>query len=393
MSSSGIREPLPIAGGLSGRLEAALSGSQDGCRHDPARLPATALPKQNLSAWIVAQRPPRANADPFKPHGFFVEEERAASDRIVRSAVILLTNKQCPWRCLMCDLWQHTLPRTVPPGAIPRQIDFALAQLGEPPEQLKLYNSGSFFDSAAIPPADYRAIAGRVSFAKHLIVESHPRLVGEKALAFRDLLSGSLEVALGLETMHPEILPRLNKKFTLSQFASAVEFLRRAGITVRAFMLVKLPWMNEAEGVEWAVKSAAFAFDCGATVVSFIPTRPGNGVLDRLMAAGEFAPPQLASLERAQELAFNLRRGRVFADTWNLGQFSTCSACLEPRQRRLHAVNLRQEILPAFHCPVCGQREMTPPASPHFAKRSAGTQRVLYSTHQAPPAPTGNGST
>jgi radical SAM enzyme (TIGR01210 family) len=305
-------------------------------------------------AWIMAQRTPRAESDPFKPHAFFEEEERAGSGRIVRSAVVLLTNKECPWRCLMCDLWKHTLTHTVPPGAIPQQIDFALAQLGFQPEQLKLYNSGSFFDPAAIPPSDYPAIARRVSFAKHLVVESHPSLVGEKALVLRDLFPGSLEVAMGLETVHPEVLPKLNKQFELSDFARAVDFLRNAGIAVRAFVLVKPPFLNEAEGLDWAVKSAQFAFDCGATVVSLIPTRPGNGALERLMEAGEFAPPQLSTLERAQELALQLRGGRVFADTWNLEPFSSCPACLEQRRQRLHTINLRQEILPVIDCPVCG---------------------------------------
>lgn len=254
----------------------------------------------------------------------------------------------------MCDLWKHALTYTVPSGAIPQQIDFALAQLGFQPEQLKFYNSGSFFDPAAIPPADYPAIARRVSFAKHVVVESHPSLVGEKALVLRDLLPSSLEVAMGLESVHPEVLPKLNKKFELSHFARVVDFLRNAGIAVRAFVLVKPPFMSEAEGLDWAVKSAQFAFDCGASVVSLIPTRPGNGVLERLMEAGEFAPPQLSTLERAQELALQLRCGRVFADTWNLEQFSTCPACLEQRRQRLHAMNLQQTVQPPIDCPVCG---------------------------------------
>ena len=209
-----------------------------------------------------------------------MEEERAESGRIVNSAVILLTNKECPWRCLMCDLWQNTLTRTVPPGAIPRQIETAMAQLGSGAEQVKLYNSGSFFDSAAIPTADYPAIARQVAFAENVVVESHPRLVGEKAVRLRDLLSGSLEVAMGLETAHPRVLARLNKKFELGHFEEAAKFLRKEEIAVRAFVLVKPPFMSEEEGLEWAVKSAEFAFARGATAMSVsppageYPTRP-----------------------------------------------------------------------------------------------------------------------
>jgi radical SAM enzyme (TIGR01210 family) len=304
---------------------------------------------------IMAQRPPRAtNLDPFKPYSFLLEEELAASGRVVRSGTILLTNKECPWCCLMCDLWKNTLTETVPPGAIPQQIEFALAQFGSQPEQIKLYNSGSFFDSAAIPQSDYPDIARKVSFANHVVVESHPRLIGEKALRLRDLLSGSLEVAMGLETIHPQVLPRLNKKFDLGHFSAAAQFLRKEGIALRAFVLVKPPFLNDAEGVEWAVKSAAFAFSCGASVVTLIPTRGGNGAMEQLRDAGEFTPPRIATQERALEQALCLKTGRIFADTWDLEKFSNCSACLEKRQRRLHAMNLSQTILPPTDCPTCG---------------------------------------
>ena len=314
------------------------------------------FPVHDRTAWITAQRPPRSAAlDPFKPHGFFLEEELAGSGQVASSATILLTNKECPWRCLMCDLWKNTTTQTVPPGAIPRQIDYALAQLRSRPEQIKLYNSGNFFDPAAIPPADYPAIARTVAFARHVVVESHPRLVGGKVLRFRDLLSGSLEVAMGLETVHPQVLPRLNKKFELAHFSQAAGFLRNNGIAVRAFVLVKPPFMDEMEGLEWAVKSAAFALSCGATVVSLIPTRPGNGALERLMETGEFSPPRLATLEKALELALNLRGGgRIFADTWDLEQFSTCPGCFEKRRQRIHAMNLSQRIPPEIDCSTCG---------------------------------------
>jgi hypothetical protein len=313
------------------------------------------LPERDQTAWIAAQRPSRPAAlDPFKPHDFFLEEERAASGKIASSATILLTNKECPWRCLMCDLWKYTTPQTVPAGAIPTQINHALAQLRSQPEQIKLYNSGSFFDPAAVPPADYPAIARTVAFAKHVVVESHPRLVGEKAVRFRDLLSGSLEVAMGLETVHPQVLPRLNKKFTPAHFLQAAGFLRDNGMALRVFVLVKPPFMDEAEGLEWAVKSAVFALSCGATVVSLIPTRPGNGAMERLNETGEFSPPQLATLEKTQELTLAVRGdGRIFADTWDLEQFSRCPACFEKRRQRIHAMNLSQHILPAVGCQFC----------------------------------------
>jgi radical SAM enzyme (TIGR01210 family) len=304
--------------------------------------------------WTLSQRPPRkAGLNPFQPYGFFLEEERSASGEMVDSGTILLTNKECPWRCLMCDLWKNTLTQTVPLGAIPQQIRFAVARWPTQPRQIKLYNSGSFFDSAAIPLGDYRAIAGEVAFAPHVIVESHPRLIGDRALRFRDLLEGSLEVAMGLETIHPRALLRLHKNFQLKHFERAVHWLISRNIEVRAFVLLSPPFIPREKALEWVVKSAAFAFCCGASVVTLIPARTGNGAMDRLHDAGLFIPPSIPMLERASEMTLRLRAGRVFADTWDLERFSTCPACLDQRHRRLESMNLSQTIPAPISCAAC----------------------------------------
>lgn len=318
----------------------------------------SAYPTRGRTAWIVSQRPPRPAApDPNKPHGVFRERERLASGAIVDSGVMLLTNRECPWRCLMCDLWRDTTREPVPEGAIPRQVEFAVrkwSDSGTLPVQVKLYNSGSFFDPAAIPPADYAPVARRLAFARHVVVESHPLLVGDPAKALRDLLSGSLEVAMGLETAHPDVLKRLNKKFDLAQFVRAAEFLAAERIALRAFLLVNPPFLNARSGLDWAVKSAAFAFGCGADAVVLIPTRSGNGAMERLRESGEFVPPTLAMLEAAQRAVLGLGRGRVFADTWALEQFSTCPQCFAARRERLEKVNQSQRGEPPVCCAACG---------------------------------------
>ena len=298
--------------------------------------------------WILARRPSRNAVDARKPSAFLVEDERVESGEIARVATIFLTNRECPWRCLMCDLWQNTLTESVPPGAIPEQIDFALKQLGEA-RQIKLYNAGSFFDPRAIPPEDFPAIAKRVRGFERVIVECHPSLVGASALRFRDLLSGKLEVAMGLETAETTVLEKLNKRMTLATFAKAAAFLRSHDIALRVFVLVKPPFLDEAAALHWARRSIDFAFTCGARVVSLIPTRAGNGAMDAL----EFAPPKHATLEAAFDYGIGLQRGRVFADLWDLEKFSRCAKCFPARRERLQRMNAAQTAIRRVNCAVC----------------------------------------
>ena len=285
--------------------------------------------------------------------------ERSDVGEVVPIATVFLTNRECPWRCLMCDLWKNTLTETVPIGAIPVQIDFALESLGNDgatPRQIKLYNSGSFFDPRAIPFPDYPAIAERVARFERVIVECHPALINDRVVQFRQMLgSAGLEVAMGLETVHPDVLPRLNKRMTLEDFAAAAKFLRDHAIALRVFVLVRPPFItNEDEALLWASRSIDFAFDQGATAVSLIPTRFGNGALEALAAQGTFSPPRLATLEAALDYGIGLGRGRVFADLWDLEKFSECDTCFSWRKDRLRRMNLEQSPGLSINCSRCG---------------------------------------
>ena len=307
----------------------------------------------SLDAWILERRPARNAVDAFRPYAFFPEEERANNGEIVPVSTVFLTNRECPWRCLMCDLWKNTLEETVPLGAIPAQIEYALERLSAA-RHIKLYNSGSFFDPRAIPPADYCTIAATLRSFTHVIVESHPALIEPGCLRFREMLSGRLEVAMGLETVHPEALPRLNKRMTLEQFSAAAAFLRNNDIDLRVFILVQPPFVPAQEACYWAERSLDFAFNCGAAVATLIPTRGGNGAMEEIE---EFQTPRISTLESCLEYGISMRKGRVFADLWELERFSRCRECYRSRVRRLHHMNLHQTIPERMHCAACGVAE------------------------------------
>ncbi len=90
---------------------------------------------------------------------------------------------------------------------------------------------------------------------------------------------------MGLETIHPEVLPALNKGMTLEDFDRAAAFLRSNGIAIRAFVLLRPPFLSDEEGLDWALWSIDHALAVGVGCCSVIPTRAGNGLLEDLERA------------------------------------------------------------------------------------------------------------
>lgn len=304
--------------------------------------------------WIEGFRPDlhreRQQLLETPPLEWLAEEEPDGRGGRASVVTAFLTNRECPWRCLMCDLWRYTTTQTVPVGFVPAQIERvvqAWIQSNPPsdlPRWIKLYNAGSFFDVRAIPRDDLPRIARLCEPFQRVVVECHPALVGPPALQFKQCLAAGaeLEVAMGLEVAEPRLLELLNKGVTLDQFGEAVRRLKSMGIRVRAFVLIQPPFSGPERAVELAVTSAQFAWDAGVDTVALIPTRAGNGAMEALAAAGAYKPPTLATIESAFRQALSLHRGQVLLDLWGLERFCENETTAREAHARLHQVNLTQ---------------------------------------------------
>jgi radical SAM enzyme (TIGR01210 family) len=305
--------------------------------------------------WILSRRGERNLLDEQRAFHWCAEEEPDHAGGLKNVTTIFLTNRECPFRCVMCDLWKNTLTSSVSEGSIVGQVKAVIEHAPET-EWLKLYNSGSFFDPRAIPREDYEPVAALLqgmSRLERVIVESHPAFLNESCLRFRDMIGRKLEVAIGLETAREDALEKLNKRMTLDQFEKAGAFLWENGIDLRVFLLAPPPFVEESQRMLSVQSSVEYAFDQHASVVSLIPTRATNGAMEELAREGQFQEPSLGELERALEKAFGSKRGRVFADLWDLEKFSDCPHCFEARRLRLERMNLEQRSLPALRCEQC----------------------------------------
>jgi archaeosine synthase beta-subunit len=203
-----------------------------------------------------------------------------------------------------------------------------------------------------VPAADVPRIAELAQPFGAVTVESHANTIGPLTLELAELVSGRLEVAVGLETIHPVAAGRLNKRLDLARFDSAAAFLAEHDIDLRAFVLLGAPHVPAAESIEWTVSSVEYAAARGAGRIAIIPVRGGNGELERLRALGEFTPPTLAQLETALECCLPLAPA-VTADVWDLERLPACETCRSDRVARIQRMNLTGHLEPAVTCFAC----------------------------------------
>lgn len=317
---------------------------------------------------IRGLRAVKPNVDPYIAHGSLFETERRPNGSVEHALTVFLAGAECPFTCSFCDLWRWTIDGPTPPGALTKQLTNVLQSLdgGAPQAQrLKLYNASNFFDRRAVPAEDFVGIAALAAPFESVTVESHANTVGPLTLEFAQLLAGRLEVAIGLETIHPVAAARLNKRLELARFDSAACFLADHGIDLRVFVLLGAPYVPSEESVDWTIRTVEYAAQRGASIVSIIPVRGGNGELERLEALGHFTPPTLLQLEAALDGCIQLspsldraetwppQRSVITADLWDIDRLPACPACSSARIDRLRQINATGASRDPIVCAEC----------------------------------------
>ena len=198
----------------------------------------------------------------------------------------------------MCGYAKDTLGRSATPAELAEQLDRALARYQEEP-YVKVYTSGSFLDDREVDPASraalVRAFSGR---ARRLLFETLPEFATSETLEpLREAFSGEVEVALGLESTHPDVLGRLvHKNAPPREYLDAGDRVRALGLRAKAYLLLKPPYLTESEAIRDVLASIVEAsphFDA----LSVNPVHIQNGtVVEWMYHRGRYRPPWLWSV-------------------------------------------------------------------------------------------------
>ena len=269
-------------------------------------------------ARLVARdrRPPPA--EPGEARRFVNQwvEAESLDGRRVSAFVLIPRTRGCYWAdvkgCSMCGYARDTLGRSATPEELGAQLAAALERYrGEP--YVKVYSSGSFLDDREVDPASrLRIVSAFSGRAERFLFETLPEFVRDETLApLVAGFSGTVEVAEGLESADPEVLRRfVNKGSTPEEYFRAARAARALGAQAKGYLLLKPPYLTEAESIRDVVRSVEVAREWFDTL-SINPVHiQGGTVVEWLFRRGRYRPPGLWRLVEAMRAGAEARGGR-----------------------------------------------------------------------------------
>lgn len=166
-------------------------------------------------------------------------------------------------------------------------------------EKVKIFTSGSFLDKNELPEPERNNLLDIIKEknVKELTIETRPEFVKDAATVKEYLDGITLEVALGLESSNDRILKFcINKGFTFADFKKAVVILHTIKAKIKAYILIKPPFVTEYEATEDAVHTAETIADM-VDVISFNPVVVHKQTLvEYLWKNKNYNPPWLWSV-------------------------------------------------------------------------------------------------
>lgn len=195
----------------------------------------------------------------------------------------------------MCGYANEGAPATADDLMV--QFNAAMKKLSDEDRVVKIYTSGSFLDPLEMPEEARAKILEDLQSRgiEKLVIESRPEYI--TAVRVEECLSMiATEFAIGLETASDLIRQKIIRKgFAFQDFVDAAKTVHAQGGEVKAYLLLKPPFLSEGQSIGDAISSARAAGQ-HADILSLNLCNIQRGtIVERLWERGEYRPPWLWS--------------------------------------------------------------------------------------------------
>lgn len=252
-----------------------------------------------MEGHMPSQGRPEHGARAAQPASVWKERELLGGRPVDVGVIILRTCGCRHYRsggCSMCG-YNYGSEGAPTEAEVQKQFERGVHELGDI-EFLKIYTSGSFLDDNEVSPDLRKTVAAWAEDRGcRLLFETRPEFAVLDKLEMMAAIHEDIEVALGLESSNDRVLRySVNKGFTRADYERAADVVRSLGLSLRTYVLLKPPFITEAEAIADARTTIAFAWRTSDTV-SLNPVNVQRGTLvERLWRTWAYRPPWLWSV-------------------------------------------------------------------------------------------------
>ncbi len=261
----------------------------------------------------------RRSKDLTQVHASWTTDSKIG-DTVGRATSIVFTTLGCSYArgdaggCTMCSYLLDGTEKAPTDEQLIQQFQSVLNKQAsaEGPLSVKLYTSGSFLDEGEVSKGARGAILNMISQDARIlevVIESRPEYVTDAIMAeLRQTLGARrIEIGIGLESSNDSVRGIcINKGFNLEDFKIAITIARDHNIGVRAYVLLKPPFLTERGAYQDTIRTIQQCSELGVTTVSLNPVNvQRNTLVETLWGQGEYRPAWLWTLVQV------LREGRA----------------------------------------------------------------------------------
>ena len=219
----------------------------------------------------------------------------------ITALTVIFQTSGCRWNnCTMCGYVYDSAQKPPSHDDLMKQFENAMSRCKDEEFILKIFTSGSFLDDGEIEQATRMEMLSRLGTddrVKKVIAETRPEYVTKENISESVAALGKrFEVAMGLETSN-DVIRRdcINKGFTFSDFVRASEAAKKEGATVKAYLMLKPPFIPEGIAINDMIQSINDAAPYAGTIsVNLCNVQKGT-LVDEMFERGDYRSPWLWS--------------------------------------------------------------------------------------------------
>lgn len=276
-----------------------------------------------------------------KPKFSYWKEDEIYNREKTKAFVIILPTKGCYWdSCSMCGYTNNSFPE-IKNEEIYSYFKKAMMNFNNE-KIIKIFCSGSFLNDNEISEEIQLKILNEIN-SDRIIIESRIEFITEEKLK---KLNKNVMIAIGLESSNNFILKNsINKGITFEDYLNKAKLIKKFGLKLKTYILIKPPFLTEKESINDAIKTAKDVEEFSEEISFNAVNVQKNTLVEYLWKRKEYSPPYLWSIVEVLKESKKRTKARLISSpSFGIRKAHNCGKCDNKVLNAIKEFSLTQDL-------------------------------------------------